>query len=293
MSLLNRLPFKAKLAALLILPLTGFAFFSLDGILRHTEEARAMARLDHLAILATRISPLVHELQKERGATALYIGSQGTKFGDEVKTRRHDTDARRVELETFLGEFDTSVYGKTFQDLLSQGTKDLQPLTQRRESATALKTTVQEHLGFYTGVIGSWLTIAGQIPSLSQDVRLANMGHAYVNLMQGKEKAGVERATLSNVLAAGKFGEGLFQRFAALGAAQDVFFTQFKAAATPEQVAFFKEKLSGASVDEVTRIRALAFDKVASGNFGVDPAQWFKVSTDRINALKEVDDRMA
>ncbi|WLT33199.1 methyl-accepting chemotaxis protein [Geothrix sp. PMB-07] len=293
MSLLDRMPFKAKLAALLILPLAGFAFYSVDSTLRHAQEARAMARLDRLAVLATRISPLVHELQKERGATALFLGSQGATFGDEVKARRQDTEARRAELETFLGDFQADAYGPEFQGLLAKGRKELESLNQRREAASLLKTSVQEHLTYYTGLIGAWLAVAGQIPNLSQDVALANMGHAYVNLMQGKEKAGVERATLSNVLAAGRFGEGLFARFAALGAAQEVYFAQFRATATPAQAAFFKDKVSGPSVDEVTRIRALAFEKVATGNFGVDPAHWFKVSTDRINALKEVDDRLA
>jgi len=293
MSLLDRLPFKAKLAALLVLPLVGFAFYSVEGTLRHAQAARAMARLDRLAVLATRISPLVHELQKERGATSLYLGSQGTKFGEEVQARRLDTDAKRAELEAFLGGFDTTTFGPAFEELLGKGRKELEALAQRRAASGSLQTTVQEHLGYYTGLIGAWLAVAGQIPSLSQDVRLANMGHAHVNLMQGKEKAGIERATLSNVLAAGKFGEGLFQRFAALGAAQEVYFAQFKASATPEQVAFFKEKVSGTSVEEVARIRGVAFEKVATGNFGVDPTLWFKVATDRINALKDVDERLA
>lgn len=293
MSFLARLPFKAKLAFLLVLPLAGFAFYSVDDTLQHAREARAMASLDRLSVLATRISPLVHELQKERGATALYMGSQGTKFAEDVKARRGDTDLRNKELQDFLGGFQTADYGTAFQELLGKGLKDLESLSQRREAATSLRSTVQEHLGYYTGLIGTWLAVAGQIPVLSQDVRLANMGHAYVNLMQGKEKAGVERATLSNVLAAGRFEEGMFRRFAALSAAQEVYFAQFTSAATPEQSAFLKEKLAGPASAEVSRIRALAFDRVATGNFDVEPAIWFKASTDRINALKEVDDRMA
>lgn len=115
MNLLNRLPFKAKLMALLILPLAGFAFFSVGNALQHAGKARAMTRLDRISILATRISPLVHEVQKERGATALYLGSKGTKFREEVQAWPQDTDLRRRELETFLGGFDASTYGPDLQ----------------------------------------------------------------------------------------------------------------------------------------------------------------------------------
>ena len=293
MSLLSHLPFKAKLALLLVLPLAGFAYYSVGDTLRHAERARGMARLDRLSVLATRISPLVHELQKERGATALYMGSQGAKFGDQVQAQRRETDTRRAALEAFLKDFDAAAYGPAFQELLAKAGTATTPLAQRREAATSLKTTVQEHLAYYTGLIGAWLTVAGQIPTLSPEVSLASMGQAYVSLMQGKEKAGVERATLSNVLAANRFDDGLFRRFAALGAAQDVYFAQFQALATPEQAGFLKDRLAGPAAQEVARIRGIAFDKVATGNFGVDPALWFKVSTERINALKEVDDRMA
>ncbi|MCE1203827.1 MAG: nitrate- and nitrite sensing domain-containing protein [Holophagaceae bacterium] len=237
MGFLDRMSFKSKLAALLALPLLGFAFYSLRDTFQQAAKASAMARLDQLAILATKISPLVHELQKERGSTALYLGSRGTKFADQVTAQRKATDLRRLELESFLNGFDVGVQGEGFQAKVAEARRDLEPLENRRQAASALTMSVQEHLAYYTGLISKWLAVTGQIPALSQDVGIANMGQAYVNLMQGKEKAGVERATLSNVLAAGKFEEGLFRRFATLGAAQDVYFANFMASATPQPAA--------------------------------------------------------
>ena len=293
MGLLDRLHFKAKLAALLALPLLGFAFYSLRDTVQQATRARSMARLDQLAVLATRISPLVHELQKERGTTALFLGSQGTKFAVEVVEQRKATDLRRQDLEAFLGAFDAIGQGEVFKGRVGEARDLLAPLAQRRVAASALGMTVQEHLAYYTGLIGAWLAVAGQIPSLSPDVGIANMGQAYVSLMQGKEKAGVERATLSNVLAAGRFEEGLFRRFATLGAAQEVYFAGFLASATQAQKNLFKARMTAPAALEVERIRTLALDRAATGAFGVEPAHWFKVATDRINGLKEVDDRMA
>jgi methyl-accepting chemotaxis protein len=290
MRILDQMNFRAKLAFLLVLPLLGFGIYSLRDTVQQASKARAMGRLDQLAVLATKISPLVHELQKERGTTALYLGSQGTKFGPEVDSQRKATDQRRQELEAYLDTFETASQGPAFQAKVAEARRELDPLPSRREAATAQKLTVQEHLGYYTGLIGRWLAVAGQIPLLSQDAEIANMGQAYVNLMQGKEKAGIERATLSNVLAAGKFDEALFRRFAALGAAQEVYFANFQAAAAPDQIALFQEKMRSPSAQDVDRIRTIAFDKSSTGNFGVEPARWFKVATDRINGLKEVDD---
>ncbi|MFT6249783.1 MAG: hypothetical protein ACJAZQ_003008, partial [Cognaticolwellia sp.] len=48
---------------------------------------------------------LVHELQKERGATAVYLGSKGERFTSELKAQRQLTNTARTFLSRGLKDF--------------------------------------------------------------------------------------------------------------------------------------------------------------------------------------------
>jgi len=50
---------------------------------------------------------------------------------------------------------------------------------------------------------------------------------------------------------------------------------------------------SGAVVDEVTRIEKAAIAKVNDTSLGIDSQRWFNVMTEKINLLKEVEDKLA
>ena len=60
--------------------------------------------------LARALETLVHEQQKERGATAVFMSSQGNRFRPELSNQRRATDARKseavAEIEKELGRND-------------------------------------------------------------------------------------------------------------------------------------------------------------------------------------------
>lgn len=40
-------------------------------------------------------------------------------------------------------------------------------------------------------------------------------------------------------------------------------------------------------------MRAIAFERAAEGKFGVEPGQWFKLNTEKMGIMKQVEDRMS
>ena len=101
-----------SLLALPLLALVGVGGWTASSSWRTASEMR---ELNILAELAPTISALVHELQQERGASAVYIGS-----GDEpvaaqrLADQRRLTDQRELALTRMLEAFDPAAYGKTF-----------------------------------------------------------------------------------------------------------------------------------------------------------------------------------
>lgn len=98
--------FKNKIFILLLLPLLGFLAFSALLIKQNYATSDEMQQLTQLTQLSISNSELVHELQKERGATAGFIGSKGTTFTKELREQRQSTDEKLQALTTFLQQSD-------------------------------------------------------------------------------------------------------------------------------------------------------------------------------------------
>ena len=66
-------------------------------VLDKANTASGAGRLQDETELAVRVSGFVHEFQKERGLTALFLGSAGAKYGTELETSaRRPTGARAL-----------------------------------------------------------------------------------------------------------------------------------------------------------------------------------------------------
>ena len=74
---LSDLSFKKKILLLLALPILGFLWFSINTIGQSIKTSQEMTTITGLTELSIVYSEFVHELQKERGMTAGFIGSKG------------------------------------------------------------------------------------------------------------------------------------------------------------------------------------------------------------------------
>ena len=105
MNLFNNLVFKQKLILLVLVPLLATLFFSLSHLNALTSKQGQLEYTQALISLATANNALVHELQKERGATAVYLGSKGEKFTSELKEQRKLTNNAHINLNAKLKNF--------------------------------------------------------------------------------------------------------------------------------------------------------------------------------------------
>ena len=81
--------------------MVGFLWLSISSIIDGIAIKNEMSTIAPLAKLSVVYSNLVHELQKDRGMTAGFRGSKGTKFGKNLQQQRQNTDQKRVKQESF------------------------------------------------------------------------------------------------------------------------------------------------------------------------------------------------
>jgi methyl-accepting chemotaxis protein len=89
---------RTKLLAITMVPLLGLAYLSVVRAVDRASDARSAADLRINTDLGVAIGNLVHETQKERGMTSLFISSKGQKYGPELDRQRAETDFLRQML---------------------------------------------------------------------------------------------------------------------------------------------------------------------------------------------------
>lgn len=282
-----------KLFLTLLLPLAAVAFFGIRSSLEKWRVYRDYVTLDQNSAVLQQIGNTVHELQKERGRSAGFINSKGAQFAPELRAQRQGSDAEIAVLRTRLATFDAARFGADFGRKLQSALEDLGRVPAQRTAIDAFTLNAAESTAYYTQTIARLLDVVVAMSHLSKDADIGNGISCYVNFVQAKEQAGIERATLTGVFVANTFTSEAFRRFAQVQAAQFTFLRVFESFASEEQRRFVAEKVSGAAVESVAQMRQTAFDKSAVGNFGVVATAWFDASTVRINLMKEVEDRLA
>ncbi|PTP93780.1 methyl-accepting chemotaxis protein [Vibrio splendidus] len=286
---LTDMSFKQKIIALLTLPILGFLWLSVSAISKGVETTSEMSSLNQLTRLSVVYSELVHELQKERGMTAGFIGSQGTKFVSELRAQRTSADNRRNQRTEYWQSAEIDL--PQISRLNTEISQSLNQITSIRNRVDSQSILLSEALGYYTKLNAKLLSVSALIAELSSDATITTETIAYYNFLQGKERAGIERAVLNNTFSKNEFGPGMLVKFISLVTEQNTYFSNFEVLGNPDNVRFFEQQLNDRSVAEVEKLRDVAESKMSG--FDVDPVYWFAQSTARIVQLKKTENQLA
>jgi len=168
-----KLTLRSKLMLIVAVPLIGMLWVSTWNTIEKMALSREMGHLQNLVGVATRVGALVHELQKERGMSAGFIGSKGANFSSELPTQRAASDQRRKELADALASFDAAHFGNALTAAISQANQQLGALNDKRQAVTSLTIPGPEAISYYTQTIAGLLSIPGQLAALSPDKDIA------------------------------------------------------------------------------------------------------------------------
>jgi adenylate cyclase len=261
--MLKNINISYKLALMVILPILGLIYFTTDSTLEKRKVVYEMDLLQALSKLAVKSSALIHELQKERGISAGFLGSQGQQFSQELKLQRRNTDNALKTFQSFIQNFDLNSFNGGIKANLDLIVKQFEIIETQRALVDNFQISAKQEILAYTQLIESLLVSINYLSVVITHLELANGVMAYVNLLYAKEKAGLERATLNNVLSRGNFTLELYKTFAQLVEAQENYVKDFLFFATPKQRATYHDTMDSEFVDEVEKIRDLAFKSAA------------------------------
>ena len=295
-SMFGKIPFKAALGVLVLVPLLAMTFFAMSTAREERGRSQEAKGLEVLAELSVRIGNLLHETQKERGATALYVSSGGEKFVQELPAQHDVMDGPRAQLTSYVEQ----VGDQLPTDVMSRLQPALDSLAEvdtRRQIALNLEAPAGELISWYTSMNSNLLDAVAATASGTSDADLRNDVLVYVTFLNAKERSGIERAQLSSVFASNGFGPGQYAAVVSLIATQTAYLALVEDTASPEVLAFFQELQADPIVAEVSALEAIALnadvDAPDFDGFGVQPEFWFDTMTQRIGLLKQIENFQA
>lgn len=259
---------------------------------------RDLERLLSVSKLLKDLGELIHALQRERGASSVYVGSNGAAFAGKLDARVQE--CRRLErtvrdrLETMHVPHELLSSGAQFYNRLAIALFALDGLPGLRAQVAGLTLAPLDVVKAFTDLIGDLLAVIFEAADVTPDPVISRALAALFNIIQGKEFAGQERATAGMAFARGHFSDADRRRLRHLMGQQERAFQLFGEFADIDQAIACRAILTAAGTETVERLRHLALTEGRDGALPPDTAEvWMEAATRRIDALKGLETRLA
>jgi methyl-accepting chemotaxis protein len=254
---------------------------------RSSEEAHALDRMGQLAVV---IGDLLHETQKERGASSVYLSSRGARFTEQLKAQHLLTDQVRIRFVELL-EAERTYWPPHVVATLELANGSLRDIESRRRQIFMQEISPTEEMAYYTELDDRLLESIGSLVENTADVALRGTATAYLFFLHAKEKTGLERAQLANVFGTDSFASGQLAVVAGLIASQNAYLTVFAKLAPPALLHGYAMQMNAPAALEVRRMEQIALGR--SSGFGIDSAAWFTAMSKKIELMKGVEDTLS
>jgi len=241
---------------------------------------------EYNAFMAHGILTVVHEVQKERGATAGYLGSEGKKFTSQLTSQRQVLDKAFQELLTKAKYWSLAADTQHEFDIFTQKFSEIKNI---RAQVDSLNIKAADAISFYSAINKSGLHSVIMASKCSDDVIISSELFSVYNLSSAKEYSGIERAVLSNVLASGEITSEANTKLIQLITKQEISLSEALEAAPEKLFEIFSKFENTPSNANVLKVR----NEVQStkSNFTTPPESWFTYATERIEALRELEEQ--
>lgn len=188
----------------------------------------SLQRLLQTGQLITAVSELVHQLQRERGASNIWICSHGRLFGAERLARQQDVSACLQHFYQALPPAVAQPGYSRFCNLIAAALQALAGLPALRQQIAESALDQVTAMAAFSQVIRTLLNLVFEAADTASYAGISHALIALFSFMQGKELAGQERAIGSAGFAAGQFTADQRNQMATLIAAQEQSFSTFQ-----------------------------------------------------------------
>ena len=264
-------------------------------VLRAKErEIDAVRHLASRADLVEVIGQLIQALQRERGASSIYLASKGQRFAD--MRRVLSDEARPIEArlrEVFavdlgLTEGALGAQGATAKtlSLMAWALLGLDALEALRSQIERQAMSAHDSVAAFSHLIAGLIELVFQVADAAGVPSVSRLLVAFLHLVQAEEEAGQERAVGALLYASGQADEAQQQRVVHLIEAQERSLRVFAEFADPTLRKRWEQQQLVPGVAQLERLRRTLCAARPGGALDSNLSDtWFNVCTERMNDL--------
>lgn len=261
-------------------------------------ELAGLRRLSLTSELVRAIGHLVHALQRERGLSNLYLGSHGLQWRGERLQQVAACDEIEAAVRQAFDQLDTddarSGHRARLFGRIAYALQGLAALPYLRERVQAVDWTPARATAAYVRIVNALLAVVFEAADSAWDPGISRHLVAYFNFLQGKEFAGQERATGSALFAAGRADADSQQRLMHLIESQERCLQVYAEFAGRELCAAWERAQRAEHLLPLERMRRQLCTAGAQAPLDAGLSQaWFDACTERLDAMKTVEDALA
>ncbi|EGH14194.1 methyl-accepting chemotaxis protein, partial [Pseudomonas savastanoi pv. glycinea str. race 4] len=269
-----------KLLLILMFPLLGFLAFAGIFVADKSENLSDMRRAVTATSAVQKLSNVVTTIQRERGASGVFLGSGGKSMQDKLKSFRQETDQAMGEMRA------QSTEGIPGPEKVNRALDDLIAL---RLKVDALAINNTESGTRFTDIIKTLIGFTYSMEASIEDPQILRALSSLNQFVDMKERAGRERVLLGLAFNQNRFDAALLSRFSRNLGEFSGYFEAFQRW-SPEA---FKTRLNDVLQQpgslEVARLQRLGFDTPLGDPLNIKPEDWFNLSTNRIDLMARVE----
>jgi len=264
-----------------------FSFWFIEEYNRITDAKNIITGVD----LSIKSNEIVHNLQKERGLSQGYIASSGEKFREELASVRKDTDQTYQIFIEFVDKNQGLIKGLRIEDEVNKIIKKREELLELRKRIDAINVNSQEAFNFYGDYIIDHIDFVKSIQVKLTNSYLRRVMRTYFELSYYKEYAGRERALLNRIITQRSFSLTEYGNYITVYNLQYEHFKQFESLLSVlEKVKqIYNENINQELEKKVQSYREMVLKEKWED---ITPEEWFKVSTQRIDNLKVIEEKI-
>ncbi|WP_420600571.1 nitrate- and nitrite sensing domain-containing protein [Neptuniibacter sp.] len=261
-------------------------------------EIASLKQLMTNAELVIQVSNLIHQLQRERGLSNLFLASKGERLGDQLCQQIEESKSSQAEFREQLEQLDIESISLTRSSKLFNNIAFalhvLEGMPELREKIREQSIAAEDSCQAMSRIIAALLAVIFEAADLSDDPEITRALVAMFNFMQCKEYAGQERAWAALGFAAGQFEQEDLERISTLVDIQKNSLDTFREFASETQVAEWNKFETGKEHQELDRLR-LVISRIEPGKDVTSEISevWYEIATVRIDAMQVLEREQA
>ena len=155
--MLADLKIASKLSLLLILPMATFLFLVTVESIQRWKDIDELKFVERALVVSLSAGELIHEVQKERGYTAGYLGSKGKKFAAELPDQIQKSDAAYKQFIATLADANAHE-ANAFRPIFASASDKYANLADTRATARDIKIDALQAISTYGSCINQFIS---------------------------------------------------------------------------------------------------------------------------------------